>query len=87
MCEARNHGINIMCLYLVICSSSFLTIAVSDGSHLMQLAANLFGYAGEQGEHNALYTYAQLLRIGKNYYSSFSQISMVSMYKVLCSKL
>ena len=30
----------------------------------MELAASLFSYAAEQGDHNALYTYAQLLRTG-----------------------
>ncbi len=33
----------------------------------MELAAGLFGYAAEQGDHNALYTYAQLLRTGGNH--------------------
>ena len=40
--------------------------AVSEGDYLLELAANLFGYAGEQGDHNAQYTYAQLLRTGEN---------------------
>lgn len=38
---------------------------VSEGLYLVGLAAHLFGYAGEQGDHNALYTYAQLLRTGQ----------------------
>ena len=43
-----------------------VSIAVSEGLYLVGLAAHLFGYAGEQGDHNALYTYAQLLRTGKS---------------------
>lgn len=45
-------------------SSYLFPYAVSEGQYLMELAASLFGYAGEQGDHNALYTYAQLLRTG-----------------------
>jgi hypothetical protein len=37
---------------------------VNEGVYLVSLAANLFGYAGEQGDLNSLYTYAQLLRTG-----------------------
>ncbi len=43
---------------------SILTHAVNEGLYLVGLAANLFGSAGELGDHNALYTYAQLLRTG-----------------------
>lgn len=38
--------------------------AVHEGAYLTEMAASLFGYAGEQGDHNSLYTYAQLLRTG-----------------------
>lgn len=38
--------------------------AVQEGAYLTEMAASLFGYAGEQGDHNSLYTYAQLLRTG-----------------------
>lgn len=38
--------------------------AVTETQYLTEVAAGLFGHAGEQGDHNALYTYAQLLRTG-----------------------
>ncbi len=41
-----------------------LSSAANEVDYLMKLAANLFGYSGEQGDHNASYTYAQLLRTG-----------------------
>ena len=36
----------------------------SVGEDVLQVAAVLFQHAGQQGETNALYTYAQLLRTG-----------------------
>lgn len=48
----------------------------------MELAAALFQYAGEHGDTNALYTYAQLLRTG---ISTVSVIS-VSEYPLLRSR-
>lgn len=38
------------------------------GSHTLEVAVSLFECAGEMGDHNALYTYAQLLRTGGHTY-------------------
>lgn len=43
-----------------------MLFVVADGTFLLRLAASLFGYGGDIGDLNALYTYAQLLRTGES---------------------
>lgn len=67
---------------LVLTYALFCT--VSEGDYLMQLAASLFGYAGEQGDHNALYTYAQLLRTGVGLCKDVGTVTILSVYRTRC---